>query len=409
MECRRDASGKVARNVTVKACRRMDVAAAAAASTVAHRTGAVGAAVATASIAARRRTHPARQALDLPAPTQRTPAIDRLGDVLDNPAFLPFQLDLEAGRVLLVRLDAETRANAPFLDQRALPPKPEGYWLPLDALLARSAAPDAARLDWIFHIGHCGSTLLSRLLQAWPALQVLREPQPLRTLAAADMDAMHPAAEVMQRLVELWSRPLPSHSRSLIKASSSCNALAGALLVQRPQARAVLLDMPLEPYLATMLKSGAAFADVAAAAPGRRRVLAGGDDAIDAELATLAQPEQCAMGWLAEQLRFRDLAAGRHGGRVLRVDFEALLAHPHDTLAAIAGHLDLPAAQLDAVLASPWWGRYSKAGAHAYAPRDRQHDLELSRQRHGEAIAAAQSWLQGFLRRHPRLADRARL
>lgn len=313
--------------------------------------------------------------------------------------------------MLFVRLDDTARAEAPFLDQRALPAAPEGYWLPLDSVLAHPQPSSTSRLDWIFHIGHCGSTLLSRLLQSWPELQVLREPLPLRTLAdaGAAAGAAREMPGLLLALAALWSRPLLPRTRTLAKASSSCNALAAPLLATPDQARAVLLDMPLEAYLATVLKSEAALADVAAAAPGRRRVLAGEDALVDAALAALEPPRQCAMGWLAEQVRFRELATGPHGGSVLRVDFEQLLAEPRDTLATVAVHLDLPGSKLDTAMASPWWGRYSKARTHAYAAQDRLHDLALSRQRHGEAISSAQAWLDIFLRRRPDLARRAGL
>ena len=51
-----------------------------------------------------------------------------------DPEFLPFKLDLVARRVLLVRLTAQQRRDAAFLDERALPPGVDGGWLPLDAL-----------------------------------------------------------------------------------------------------------------------------------------------------------------------------------------------------------------------------------------------------------------------------------
>lgn len=88
-----------------------------------------------------------------------------------DPEFLPFKLDLVARRVLLVRLTAQQRRDAAFLDERALPPGVDGGWLPLDAWQAHG---DVAPADAIFHIGHCGSTLLSRLLESWPRLQALR-------------------------------------------------------------------------------------------------------------------------------------------------------------------------------------------------------------------------------------------
>lgn len=312
--------------------------------------------------------------------------------------------------MLFVRLDGAARAAAPFLDQRALPAAPEGYWLPLDAVLEKTATFDGAQLDWIFHIGHCGSTLLARVLQAWPTLQVLREPLPLRTLAEAAVgNEANQNSNLMRHLVALWSRPLPPHSRTLVKATSSCNGLVAPTLAQLPQARAVLVDMPLPSYLATVLKSEASLADVLAAAPQRRRILAGDDPDAIAALAVLAPARQCAMAWLAEQVRFRDLATGLDGERILRVDFEALLADRRQTLTAVATHLQLPLQPLDAAMASPWWGRYSKSAGHAYGRSDRQHDLALARQRHGDAIAAAEAWLEIYLRQRPDLAGRAGL
>src|SRR5688572_26505783 len=109
-----------------------------------------------------------------------------------NPEFLPFKLDLVARRVLLVRLTATQRREAAFLDERALPAHADGGWMPLDAWLSQVVAPDI-QADAIFHIGHCGSTLLSRLLESWPQVQGLREPLPLRTLAEIwrDLHAPH--------------------------------------------------------------------------------------------------------------------------------------------------------------------------------------------------------------------------
>jgi hypothetical protein len=103
---------------------------------------------------------------------------------LTDPEFLPFKLDLVSRRVLLVRLTPAQRHDAAFLDERALPARADGGWVPLEALLAQTSV-QAACADAIFHIGHCGSTLLSRLLESWPQVQGLREPLPLRILAEA--------------------------------------------------------------------------------------------------------------------------------------------------------------------------------------------------------------------------------
>jgi len=326
---------------------------------------------------------------------------DRVAQVLQAPEFLPFKLDLGQARVLLVRLDARQRADAAFLDERALPADAEGYWLPLQDWLAAAAEAPPAPIDWIFHIGHCGSTLLARLLQAWPTLQVLREPLPLRTLAAAWPQESQRAGPVLRRCVHAWARPLPPSVRSLVKATSSCNLLAGELLAELPGARALWLDLALEPWLATLLKSQASVADALVAAPQRARLLAGGDTALETALAGLEPHRRCAMSWLAERVRRDALLAGATGQRWLHVDFDALLTAPHDTLAAVSRHLQLDPAGIDLALVSPWWGRYAKAGQHAYGRDDRAADLRLARERFAPLLDDARAWLDDFLSRHP--------
>jgi hypothetical protein len=321
---------------------------------------------------------------------------------LQDPQFLPFKLDLAGARVLFVRLDARQRAEAAFLDERALPAAAEGYWVGIDAWLAAPVATAASRLDWIFHIGHCGSTLLSRLLQAWPEAAPLREPLPLRALAALDAGNAQRMHTLLRRLLQDWARPLPPASRIVIKATSSCNVLADDALRLHADSRALWLDMALEPWLATILKSPGSVGDVLAAASERARLLAGDDDGIADELRGLPPPRQCAMSWLAERVRYARLRAALRD-RCLHVDFDDLLARPEAVLSAIAAHLGLDHARIADALASPWWWRYSKAGEHAYAAADRAADLRLARERCGDAIRDAQAWLDGFVVRHPHL------
>ncbi|QNP41962.1 sulfotransferase [Lysobacter solisilvae (ex Woo and Kim 2020)] len=328
---------------------------------------------------------------------------------LADPHFLPFKLDPVTRRVLLLRMDAVQRREAAFLDERALKPDAEGGWLPLATLrdATLEPAPPAAA---IFHIGHCGSTLLSRLLEAWPGVQSLREPLPLRTLAEAwphreEVDSRLAPPEtdaLLQQLWRAWSRPLAGATRTVIKATSGCNGLIAPLLAQQPALRALLLDMPLRPYLATLLKSADSVRDAAVAAGERLRDLHAHGYGDDVMLHALSLPQQCAMGWLAERVRFAALAQA-HPQHFLRVDFEHLLAHPQAVLQAIAAHLSLDPAGVAAALQAPAWGRYAKAQDHGYGRDDRAHDLALAMQRHADGISEGVAWVDARLQRHPQL------
>lgn len=328
-----------------------------------------------------------------------------------DPEFLPFKLDLIGRRILLVRLTAAQRRDAAFLDERALPARPDGGWVALDAWLAQ-AAPAAESADAIFHIGHCGSTLVSRLLESWPRVQSLREPLPLRTLADAWRDRHSPqsrlspleAPQLLRALWAAWSRPLEDARRCVIKATSGCNALIAPLLEAQPGTRVLLLDMPLPNYLATLLKAPDSVHDAASAAGERLLDLQARGFCGDLAVYSLSLPQQCAMGWLAERVRFAALMR-EYQPRVLRLDFERLLAQPEVELRRIATHLSLDPSGLDAALRSSAWQRYAKAQEHGYSRDDRAHDLALAAQRHQAEIDEGLGWVEACVQRYPALRD----
>jgi hypothetical protein len=332
-------------------------------------------------------------------------------ELLADPEYLPFRLDPVGRRVLFVRIDRETRQQAAFLDDRLLTGNAQGAWLSLEALPPPPAL--VTPLHFIFHIGHCGSTLLSRLLQSWPRVQSLREPLPLRTLAEARLELGRDNARfsatqwqnVLHTLLALWARPLAGIDVTTLKATSSCNGMIEPILATSLTSRAILLDMPLEPYLATLFKSPDSVRDVAAAAAERRAFLGGALQDELPSLDALSLPQLCALGWLAEQLRFTGLAKGEHASRVLRVRFDALLQQPEPTLQRIAAHLGGPEDAVSAALASPAWGRYSKAQDHAYGSADRAFDLDESRRRHAPRIREGLDFVAELQRRHPALAN----
>jgi hypothetical protein len=109
------------------------------------------------------------------------------------------QIDLLQDRVLLLRLAREDFLQASFLDQRVVKRESEGCWFDWDQL-GRCLSPTtlATAAHYLFHVGHCGSTLLSRLLAELGVLP-LREPLPLRTLAEVHADLDSPSCR--------WSRP----------------------------------------------------------------------------------------------------------------------------------------------------------------------------------------------------------
>src|SRR5436305_11359167 len=85
-----------------------------------------------------------------------------------DPGWFPFLLD-RADVLTLARIDEPALRAASFLDERGVPPAAERRPVPW-AAAAAALAPGARRdLQYIFHIGHVGSTLVSRLLGELPS------------------------------------------------------------------------------------------------------------------------------------------------------------------------------------------------------------------------------------------------
>jgi len=322
--------------------------------------------------------------------------------------FIPLQIDPVLRRVLFARLDAVQRARASFLDARTIQSS-DAQWLPWESLQALRAT-HWQPADGIFHIGHCGSTLLSRLLGEWPTVQSLREPAALRTVSDLwhtrdTPDSRLSAEATAQALLDLWrhwSTPLGDATRTVVKATSTCNQLIEPLLLAHPMMRVVLLDMSPLAYFATIMKSAGSRLDAATAAAERLLYLRSQGLADGLSLHALDPAEQVAMGWLGEQLRF-DRLQQQFGSRVLRLRFDTLLAARGQALSAIAAHFALAPQGVDVALASANWGEYSKSPGHKYDESDRQHDLQLSLRTFAPDIDRATSWLQRYFAQQPGL------
>ncbi|HEX4304038.1 MAG TPA: hypothetical protein VHZ78_14670 [Rhizomicrobium sp.] len=332
-----------------------------------------------------------------------------LTGLADTPALYPLKLDLARAEVLFLALDENAYRQASFLDDRLLTPDIPVRWERLGDVA--QAMPTGARpLHFIFHSGHVGSTLLSRLLDEVEGVLPLREPTPLRTLAeAADTD--RPGLdETLETFLRLWERGFATTRTVVLKATSSAARLAPRLLAQRPQARAVCLNLPAEPYLATLLAGPHSLADLNWHGPERLQRFKAFLGESKASLGMMSLGEMAAMSWLVERLtqqRIRDA----FGARVLMLDFGALLAEPGETMASVLAHFALPASPgyRDGVAQSPVLTRYSKAPEHAYSTALRARVLDEARRVHADELKRGLRFLDTLAARHASVAEILRL
>ncbi len=341
--------------------------------------------------------------------TARANVATDLGDLLPaTPDAFPQAVDLVRRLVLVIRLDRQAYRTASFLDDRILSPGIQGAWLSWAAVADAARRVTAARpLHFIFHSGHVGSTLLSRLLEETGDVLSLREPLPLRTLAEAEEALDRPESllsheqfnGLLDMLLALWGRGYESTRAVVVKATSSAGRLAPAILDRAPAARAVYLNLRAEPYLATLLGGANSAIDLRGHGPGRMRRLLAGRSLAAAPLHALSAGELAALGWLTESLA---LAAARSAGgeRVLVLDFEEFLADVRGAMTRVIAHFGQPLDQafLAAVSRNPVLRQYSKAPELPFPPGERGERLASARREQRAEIARGIAWLERLAR-----------
>jgi hypothetical protein len=315
--------------------------------------------------------------------------------------------------MLLIRMSREAFREASFLDDRILTPQTRGVWARHDDVAARLAGAAAKPLHFIFHAGHAGSTLVSRLLDETGCVQPLREPPPLRQLAELQDGLGRPESLVSEAQwavwlatqIALWRRGWPECDAVILKATSSAARLAARLLDAAPDARAIHLTLACEPYLATLLAGANTPIDLRGMGGERIRRLTAYLGEAPGALHALSLGELAAMTWLAERLTQARLAA-THGARLRVVDFDALLADPPGEMAAIAVHFGLaaPPGWAERLPHSRALATYSKAPEHPYSPALRAQILAEARAAHAAQIRAGLAWLERLGARHREVA-----
>lgn len=319
-----------------------------------------------------------------------------------SPELFPFSLDLATERVELVALQPVDYEKASFLDARlAAPPAARPAYAEIARVMA--GAPEAC--DYIFHIGHVGSTLLSRLLGTHPAVFSLREPEVLRTLAQAELAGPWGEAELQARLgsfTALFSRTWAPGQRTLVKATSLVGELASRLLTRGAEAQAILMTVAPESYLATILGGPNSRLELRAAAPARLARLQRRIGEPPARLEDLSEGEAAAMSWACEMTAL--LEAGQaHPQRTSWIDFDRFLDDPRRGLAAALGRLHGRAEpeQVERIAGSAYFERYSKAPEYGYGPDLRRQVLDAARHDHAEEIRRGLAWLEAAGRHAP--------
>lgn len=280
--------------------------------------------------------------------------------LFDSPDFFPLAFEPQA--IVLAEMDRDAYNRSIFCDARISPKAPPAR-APIAPLLDYNAAHPARppNIGYIFHVAHCGSTLLARALDVKAANLVIREPMLLRQLG------VQRTAHFGTQAPDEWRKRFDLATTMLnrryvagpviVKANVPVNFVVDELMAVGPQQAAIAIHFSLEHYLQAILRS-----------PNHRRwvesvsqELKGGiEGVVGAAAPAQSHAVAAARLWLAQMLIYD--AALRKYPNAVSLNAEDLFDTPRDVTAAAFRHfgqaIDEPA--LDAIVAGDLFSRYSK-------------------------------------------------
>jgi len=283
----------------------------------------------------------------------------------------------EGDRAIFRTMDRDAYHRSIFLDRRIAALTDEEVRVPVAALTAGDIA--VPRIAWIFHVAHCGSTLLARALDRPDRNLVLREPRPLRQLGLTRVAADGDWRARLRLAAALAGRRYRPNLPTIVKGNVPVNFIAADLLGLDPGAPAILLYFPLRAYLLAVLRS-----------PAHRQWVVNVTTQLGiAGVSGVDVAERAAALWLTQMRLYAELLAEYPSVRSLHAD--ELLDAPRPALAAAAAHFGADA-DLDA---DELLTTYSKVPGQAFDNEARLRLRAEAAAMLGPEIACARRWLEG--------------
>lgn len=296
-------------------------------------------------------------------------------------------LAFDGDDALFVRMDRDSYHRSIFLDRRNAARGAQPTRVALMPLVEAARERVVPRTGWIFHVAHCGSTLLARLIDQPRSGLVLREPPPLRQLGVTAVNGEAGKAwDARLRLAAaMAARRYDPALATVVKANVPVNFILPRLLAIDPGAPSILLHFALEPYLLAVLGS-----------PGNRAWIDRVTGLLAPVLASVGldpsagTPQRAAALWLAQMRLFDDTLGAFPDAASL--DAESFFAAPITVAAAAAAHLGL--CPIDAKRSAEQLASYSKEPTRRFDEIDRLARQARRRIALHDDIAASRRWLE---------------
>lgn len=282
--------------------------------------------------------------------------------ILRNPE--RFLHSFEERDAVFFEMDREAYFRSIFTDKRISPKSLAPQRLPIPDLIAATEAVEPAPVNYIFHIAHCGSTLLARALDLKDSNLVVREPFALRQLGVMAANGGGLDLEKRTRLVRVMlGRRYNSAGPVIVKANVPVNFMIPALMQPQADEPAIFLHYGLEDYLLAILRSQMHRGWVQHVSDELRP---GIEKLTGARGASEGVPELAARLWLTQMLQFDAALAAYPNAKSLGA--EDLFEQPKKVIAASFAHFRQPQSEaiIEAIVASDLFSRYSKDPRHQF-------------------------------------------
>ncbi len=278
---------------------------------------------------------------------------------------------------IFMPMDRAAYHRSIFLDRRISAAADQTMVLPI-ASLAKHIPPPAPTA-WIFHMAHCGSTLLARALDDPDTSLVLREPLALRQTAIQYDDTR--LGLVLAMLGKRYRKDAPT----LVKANVPVNFLLPLIAAAELKARAILLYLPLRAYLLAILRNEAHRTWL--------RNVTGQLAQHIGDLSLASDADRAAALWHTQIRAFAKALDKMPNARAL--DAELFFAKPVAVLQAAARHLDIPFnnAALERTVAGPLFSTYSKNPSLTFDNATRVARIAAVEAEMAPEIATAEAWV----------------
>jgi len=320
-------------------------------------------------------------------------------EIARDATWLVQALDPSQGLARLIAMNRDSYRAASFLDDRMLQAAVDAQLVSWDAV--EQAVGNDMRSDarWIFHIGHVGSTLVSRLLGEIDGILAIREPRILRDLALTPAEIRHRYVAPVPRLM---SRSFAETETTCVKATSFTSEIASELVP--PGERALFMYAGPRNYIASVLTGENSLKELHALHQSRAMRMSGRVFGIDPQL--MRDAHRAAAAWACEMTALELAAEGMNDRKIEWADFDQMLDDMATAIIQAARHFAFEASSdvVEAIASGPLMRRYSKAPEYDYSPALRRDLIAEASRQHARDIGEALAMLERAAQDSPLLA-----